>query len=80
MNADLPSIKTVLDSIDGVIRIETSKALRDDITDVSLTCAASDDLRKTVYRKIKETDWDLYELRQETKTLEHIFRDLTKEN
>jgi len=69
-----------LGTIDGVLRIDTAKAVRDDIIDVSLTCIASDDLRKVVYRKIKETDWDLYELRQETKTLEHIFRDLTREN
>lgn len=80
MNADIPSIKNLLGAIDGVLRIDTTKAVRDDIIDVSLTCIASDDLRKAVYRKIKETDWDLYELRQETKTLEHIFRDLTREN
>jgi len=80
MNADIPSIKNLLGTIDGVLRIDTAKAVRDDIIDVSLTCIASDDLRKVVYRKIKETDWDLYELRQETKTLEHIFRDLTREN
>ncbi len=80
LNADIPSIKNLFGSIDGVLRIDTPTAVRDDVIDVSLTCKASDDLRKSVYRKIKETDWDLYELRQETKTLEHIFRDLTREN
>jgi len=80
LNADIPSIKNLFGSIDGVLRIDTPATVRDDVIDVSLTCKASDDLRKTVYRKIKETDWDLYELRQETKTLEHIFRDLTREN
>ena len=80
MNADIPSIKNLFGSLDGVLRIDTPAAVRDDVIDVSLTCKASDDLRKIVYRKIKETDWDLYEFQQETKTLEHIFRDLTREN
>jgi ABC-2 type transport system ATP-binding protein len=38
------------------------------------------DVREDIYRKIKETDWVLVELHQETQTLEHIFRDLTREN
>jgi hypothetical protein len=33
-----------------------------------------------VYRKIKHTDWTLLEFHQETKTLENIFRELTREN
>lgn len=80
MNADIPSVKNLFGSIEGVLRIDTPTRVRDDVIDVNLTCMASEDLRKNVYRKIKETDWDLYELRQETKTLEHIFRDLTREN
>jgi len=79
-NADVASAKNMFGDIDGVFRIETPKALRNDLIDISLTCEASDDVRQTVYRKIKDTDWDLFELRQETKTLEHIFRDLTREN
>ena len=79
-NADIASAKQIFGEINGVSRIETPKAPRDDLIDISLTCDASYDLRQTVYRKIKETDWDLFELRQETKTLEHIFRDLTRQN
>ena len=47
---------------------------------VKITCRTDKDLRAEIYKKIKETDWILLELVQETKSLEHIFRDLTKEN
>jgi ABC-2 type transport system ATP-binding protein len=52
----------------------------DDIVHVRLTCQSSFDLRGDIYQKIKQTDWILLELRQETKSLENIFRDLTEEN
>ncbi len=38
------------------------------------------DLRKEIYLKIKETDWVITEFFMESKTLEKIFRELTKEN
>ena len=52
---------------DGVLRVKLS--LRPDM-----------DLRETIYRRIKETDWILLEFYQEAQTLEDIFRKLTKEN
>jgi len=47
---------------------------------LKLSCKSSHDLRETIYQKIKQTDWVLMELHQETKSLENIFRELTKEN
>ena len=38
------------------------------------------DPRADLYRAIKATDWVLIDFHQETKTLESIFRELTREN
>jgi ABC-2 type transport system ATP-binding protein len=82
-NADLESVKKELQAIDGVTDIAPAARGQkedEDILNVTITCQSSADVRGDVYRKIKDTDWILLELRQETKTLEHIFRELTTEN
>ncbi len=71
-------VKKELDAIEGVVKTELVH--EDDELHVRLTCHASVDLRPEIYRKIKQTDWVLLELHQETKTLENIFRELTKES
>jgi ABC-2 type transport system ATP-binding protein len=82
-NTDLESVKKELQVIDGVTDIVPARREHgedDNILHVTLTCQSSVDVRGDIYRKIKETDWILLELHQETKTLEHIFRELTREN
>ena len=82
-NADLESVKKELQVIDGVTDIVPGSRQHgedEDILHVTLTCQSSLDVRGDIYRKIKDTDWILLELHQETKTLEHIFRELTREN
>jgi ABC-2 type transport system ATP-binding protein len=77
-HADYQSVKTLLDSIPGVEQVaqaeDTDGAVR-----VKVTCQTRSALRADIYRKIRETDWILLELHQETQTLENIFRELTKE-
>jgi len=78
-NAVLQSVEDQLGAIDGVVSImQVDKD--DDILKVKLTCRSSVDLRGEIYGKIKETEWILLELNQETQTLERIFRELTREN
>jgi len=82
-NATLESVKKELHAIDGVTDIVPASGERradEDTVNVTVTCQPSVDVREDIYRKIKETDWVLVELHQETQTLEHIFRDLTREN
>ena len=50
------------------------------ILGLTLTCRGTDDPRPAVYAAIKATDWILVEFVQQTKNLETIFRELTKEN
>jgi ABC-2 type transport system ATP-binding protein len=78
-NADLESAKKEFGYLDGIVNM-VSVGEEDGILHLQLTCQASSDLRVDIYQKIKETDWILLELHQEAKTLESIFRDLTREN
>lgn len=78
-NADIRAVEREFDSIEGIEKIEPTE---DDegLLHIRLTCASSADLRENIYRKVKDTDWILLELHQETKSLENIFRELTEEN
>jgi ABC-2 type transport system ATP-binding protein len=81
-NAEFSSVQQELAAIagvEGIVEVE-AEAGEENILQVRLACSSADDLRGEIYRKIKETDWILLEFRQESKTLEHIFRELTKEN
>ena len=51
-----------------------------DTLHVRLTCQCTEDLRGKIYQKVKQTDWVLLELQRETKTLENVFRELTRES
>jgi len=78
-NTDLESVKKELHPIDGVVEILPIDE-KEDILHVRLTCQSPVDLRGEIYRRVKETNWTLLELHQETETLENIFRELTMEN
>jgi ABC-2 type transport system ATP-binding protein len=77
-NTDLESVRSQLNTIDGIVDI-ASVDEEEGVLHVRLTCKTPRDLRPEIYRGIKHTDWILLELHQETKTLENIFRELTKE-
>ncbi|MEJ2727795.1 MAG: ATP-binding cassette domain-containing protein [Deltaproteobacteria bacterium] len=78
-SADFSAVQSALEGINGIENVtrisETPNTL-----DISLTCQSTDDLRPDVYRKIKETDWILLDFHQETRSLENIFRELTRES
>ncbi len=77
--ADFADVQARMETIDGVQAVEQMPS-ENGMLVVKLTCAPENDLRETVYRQIKATDWLLMEFRQDTRTLENIFRELTREN
>jgi ABC-2 type transport system ATP-binding protein len=77
-NADIASVKKKLGPIQGIEHIELIEEQADAL-EVRIACRYPDDLRAEIYTIIKETDWVLLEFHQETKSLETIFRNLTKE-
>lgn len=79
INADLEAAKSSLSAIEGVSMVEQTEALQEDELRLRISLSGGDDIRQTIYQSIKETDWIMVEFYQEAKSLEKIFRELTKE-
>jgi gliding motility-associated transport system ATP-binding protein len=78
-NAEFESVKqqlTAINEISGIAQVSNDNG----ILNLKLTCMSSADIRADIYKKVKQTDWILLEMHQETQTLENIFRELTREN
>ena len=77
-NAEFEQVKEELKLVGGIIGIkrmdEDNEVLR-----LSITCEPSTDIREEIYLRIKQTGWILLELHQEARTLERVFRELTRE-
>jgi ABC-2 type transport system ATP-binding protein len=78
-NADIESVERELHSIPGIEDISVVNE-QGDTLEMRIACRHSEDLRGEIYKRIKETNWVLLEFHQETRSLENIFRSLTKEN
>jgi ABC-2 type transport system ATP-binding protein len=76
--ADFKSVDTALASIDGITRIQRLEE-SDNELNVRIDCLSSADPRADIYQIVKQTDWIMLELHQESQTLETIFRELTLE-
>jgi ABC-2 type transport system ATP-binding protein len=79
-NAAPEDALAILNGIDGITAAAPSHPNANDALNLVLTCQGTDDPRPAVYAAIKATDWVLVEFVQQTKNLETIFRELTKEN
>ena len=77
-NADFETVQKSFADIKGIENVSRLSET-DGTLNVRLSYQSTDDLRPDVYRKIKKTDWVLLDFHQETRSLENIFRELTKE-
>ena len=80
LNTEFQSVRDRLNEIEGVVNVERVNEEPNGPLGVRLTCKSALDLRETIYQTIKQTSWVLIEFHKETKTLETIFRELTKED
>jgi ABC-2 type transport system ATP-binding protein len=79
-NADFAAVQQQMAAVTGIVRIEKLAPSDADVLDVKISVRSDADIRSEIYQIIRRTDWLLLEFRQETQTLEHIFRELTLEN
>jgi ABC-2 type transport system ATP-binding protein len=79
-NADFDAVRRQLETVEGIIRIEKLAPPDAIFLDIKVSVQSDVDIRKNIYQIIRQADWLLLEFRQETQTLEHIFRELTLEN
>lgn len=77
--ADERKAMEILSAVGGVSETLIEDSTAGDLS-LRLLCGTREDIREKIYRRIRETDWVLLEYRQESKSLEKIFRELTKEN
>lgn len=71
--------RSVLGELPGVERITLAES-DNGLLAWELECALDRDPRRDVYRRLKQTDWVLVELSRQTRSLETVFRELTREN
>ena len=76
--ADYEAVKTSLSSLPGVRTLSRQQDSNGGLNLV-LNCKAGTDVRREVYQAIKKNHWILVEFHREGRTLENIFRELTKE-
>jgi ABC-2 type transport system ATP-binding protein len=83
-HADLDSAKKELSSVPGIVAVNQNSTVVEEDADhvlrLTLTCRSAEDIRGRIYEAVKQTDWILLELYQETKSLENIFREVTRES
>ena len=77
--ADSARARDLLSGMAGVTCVEEVPSGTPDELRMTLLAAGESDLREEIYRAVRATDWILLELRQEGKSLEKIFRELTRE-
>ena len=80
MNADPTEALDTLNRLGGIQAEIATEPRQDGILELILNCEGSEDPRPAVYAAIKATEWVMLEFVQQTKNLETIFRELTKEN
>jgi len=76
---DFDAVKSALSAVADVREIarEASDARS---LDLRVTCRAGSDARPAVYEIVKQRDWVLLEFTRKSRTLETLFREVTKEN
>ena len=80
LHADIDSVQSRLGSIHGVETIEQTHSDAPDRLRIVVDPSRHLDPRAALYAAIKKTDWVIIDFHQEAKTLETIFRELTREN
>jgi ABC-2 type transport system ATP-binding protein len=76
--ADSDAVRQKLSATAGVQGVVKLDAVNGQLK-VTLSVPSTRDLRGEIYRTVKQTDWELLEFYQESRTLETVFRELTNE-
>lgn len=79
-NARYNEVKKALSRIEGVLEIEPYSSDQKGFVDINVNCRTDEKVKVDLYETIKNQDWIMLEFHPQTKSLEHIFRELTKES
>jgi len=79
VNADYAAAAAALVTVEGVTAVEEIETPAAGYLRLKISAVSGQDIMQRIYAKIRETSWIMVEFTQETKSLENIFRELTKE-
>jgi ABC-2 type transport system ATP-binding protein len=74
------AVKEKLTAVNGVASVDVADGDEPESVRADVHCQSMEDPRIDLYETIKATDWVLTNFHRESKTLETIFRELTREN
>ncbi len=77
--ADKETARDLLTSMGQDLSVEPTPASEPGTLSFEIRAPGDQDLRSSIYLKIKETDWIIVELARESQALEKVFQDLTRE-
>lgn len=77
--ADYSALASLLKHLEGITSLEEEPSDREGETRITVKASGPNDPREAIYRRIRETDWILVEMSREGRSLESVFRDLTRE-
>ena len=80
LHADFEAVRSRFEAVPGVREVQQLSSESTDEVAVEVICRDQNDPRPDLFTAVKDTDWILIELHREAKTLETIFRELTREN
>lgn len=73
---DFAGLRQGLSAIGGISTIQ-EESNDEDLTGAVILTASGTEIRPDIFRAVSDNGWTLYEMKKETFTLEHIFRQLT---
>jgi ABC-2 type transport system ATP-binding protein len=77
VEAEGPGVTAEIAKLPGVTRVNESHQERTGRVSVVLTAEGGGDVRPEIFKLAKAREWTLYELHQETRSLEDLFQELT---
>ena len=79
-HATLEAVQEKFAAIPGIQRIAPGRQDPEGNLHLQISCLPGYDPREALYQSIKQTEWSLLELHQQSQSLENIFKELTQEN
>ncbi len=80
LHADPCEAETVLGAVEGVSRVERAEPRADEELRLKIFAVSTDGIMERIYARVRQTDWAMVELTREGRSLEKIFRQLTRED
>jgi len=77
-SGNIDDINRVLEDMHGVGAVNAERSGEGTI-DIQIACGGDRDMRPEIYAIVRDNDWPLLEFSRETRTLETMFKELTRE-